>query len=811
MKKAFLILTFLITPLVFFAQQTSKTFKIKGSAVDSISQKSVPFATISVSKLPANTVVKKLVTDPDGQFEFDLKATGTYELVLQMMGYRATTKKFTVSATDKLIDLKGIGLSEQSQSINEVQIIAQKSLVKVDAEKLTYNTDQDPDSKTNNVMDMLRKVPLVTVDGEDNIQLKGNSSFKIFINGKPSSMLTNNPKDVLKSMPANMVKNIEIITSPGAKYDAEGVGGIINIITQKNTMQGYSANVNVGANTLKGTNAGAYLAITSGKFSFSTNLSFNSYNNPSLNSTNYKVDSIHPESYYSQMNGYNKNRGYSSFGNGELSYEIDSLNLISGSFNFWHGENSSNNFGNTVDSTKSGNRVMEFDLTSENKGSYGGPQANIDYQHTFKRNKEQTLTFSYNVNYNPNTSSGSSNIKNILNYNLPNTDNSNKAHNTEQTGQIDYVHPISEGNRLEIGSKIIYRSSSSESDYNTLINNDKIASSNTFDYTQKILSGYLSYNYKYKSLSARAGVRYENTKTEGSNLDVAVNVPTSSVFINTNRDWVPNASVGYQITPSQNIKLSYNLRIQRPGIWYLNPYLNKIDPQNQSQGNEKLESEKFDNIDLNYNIFGALGNINLSTSYMHSGNSIDRITRVTNNVNYTTYENAAKTDVFNNSVNAMLRVKEKLTLSVNGSLAYRKLESNISKSTNQGWNYNGNANMQYMISKGFKVSAYGGLFVPAPRLQAKYSTFYYSGLSVSREFFNGAMTASVSGQNIFWNTMRFKYETFDKGFSQTSTFDRPGRSFSMNLSFRLGNMNTQVKKTDRGIKNDDVKSGESGS
>ena len=808
MKKTFFLLIAIIVPMVFYAQDVQKSYKIKGIVADSISQKTIPYVTVSVFKQPEHKLVKKLAAGPSGQFDFEVKATGLYELNMQMVGYKIGRKNFEVKESSKALDLGQIGISEQTQAINEVQVLADKPLVKVDAEKITYNTDQDPDSKTSNVMDMLRKVPLLTVDGEDNVQLKGSTSFKIFINGKPSTMMTNNPKDVLKSMPANMIKNIEVITSPGAKYDAEGIGGIINIVTQKNSMKGFTTNLNLGANTLRGKNANVYLAGTFGKLTFSTNLSLNDWRSPSLANSSFKEDFVNAGTRYTNTSGISKYHGLSGFGNGELSYEIDTLNLITGSFNFWGGKfNNENNSGNEILNSE-GTAVQLFELANSNDSYNTGPQGNLDYQHTFKRNKEQTFTLSYNISYNPSTSNGNNTVNNLLNYPYPSQKNDNDAYSSEQTFQADYVHPFTSDFKLELGGKYIYRRSESESDYNS-----KASSSDeyvwyrtsNFNYTQKIYSGYTSLNYKYKQANARIGLRMEGTTTDGEVIETV-----STTFENNNFNLVPNANLSYQIKPNQTARLSYNLRLQRPGIWYLNPYVNKIDPLNVSYGNPNLETERFHNVDLNYSIFGKLGNINVSTSYMYSDNSIDRTSEVKDGVTTSTYHNVAISNVWNNSLYGSLRFQEKLTISLNASLAYRELSSSLAGSASaSGWNHNASTNIQYVIVKGLRVSAYGGLFKTPKRLQSSSVLYYYSGASLSKEFFKGMMTVSVSCQNIFWNTMSFTNESRTDYYYNKSTFERPGRSYNFNLSFRLGSMNAQVKKAQRGIKNDDVKSGES--
>lgn len=247
---ALLCLLLIFLPLKAQAQ-TSGEFVIKGQVIDSLSNETVPYATISIaSATTPQKSLKLLACDIDGKFETDLKNAGKYILSLQSIGKVPTKKNFTLSAKKKVLDLGILYMHDDSKQLGEVTVTAQRKLVKVELDKLTYSLDEDPEAQTSNTLDMLRKVPMITVDGNDEIQLQGSTNFKIYVNGKPSNMMNNNPADVLKSMPANSVKDIEVITDPGAKYDAEGVGGIINIITTRNVLEGYTASINADASVL---------------------------------------------------------------------------------------------------------------------------------------------------------------------------------------------------------------------------------------------------------------------------------------------------------------------------------------------------------------------------------------------------------------------------------------------------------------------------------------------------------------------------------------------------------------------------------
>lgn len=261
--------------------QTSGEFVIKGQVIDSLSNETVPYATISIASSAApQKSLKLLACDIDGKFETDLKSTGKYILSLQSIGKVPAKKNFTLSSKKKVMDLGILYMHDDSKQLGEVTVTAQKKLVKVELDKLTYSLDDDPEAQTSNTLDMLRKVPMITVDGNDEIQLQGSTNFKIYVNGKPSNMMNNNPADVLKSMPANSVKDIEVITDPGAKYDAEGVGGIINIITTRNVLEGYTASINADASVLGRMGAGAYISAKFGKFGLTGNYKYNHENSP---------------------------------------------------------------------------------------------------------------------------------------------------------------------------------------------------------------------------------------------------------------------------------------------------------------------------------------------------------------------------------------------------------------------------------------------------------------------------------------------------------------------------------------------------
>ena len=267
------------------------------------------------------------VTDDKGKFQEKLLQTGKYTLQITSVGKRTVIRHFTITDSKRVADLGTLYTGDDTQMLKGVEVVAQKPLVKAEIDKISYSIEDDPDSKTNTTLEMLRKVPLVSVDGEDNIQVNGSSNFKVHVNGKPNTLMSNNPKEVLRSLPANSVKSIEVITEPGAKYDAEGIGGILNIITTDAKMQGYNVTLGANANNM-GVSGYAYGTVQVGKFTLTGNYSYNHQDQPRSLSESGREDFTSADYRHLLSQGSSKSTGNFQFGNIEGSYEIDSLNLI---------------------------------------------------------------------------------------------------------------------------------------------------------------------------------------------------------------------------------------------------------------------------------------------------------------------------------------------------------------------------------------------------------------------------------------------------------------------------------------------------
>jgi len=816
----------------------SAAFTIKGQVVDSLSNESVPYATlrIALASAPQNPV-KLLACDDDGKFTATMNKPGKYVMTMESLGKAPAKKTFTLSENKKLLDFGKLFMNDDTQQLKEVTVVAQKPLVKVEVDKLTYNLEDDPEAKTNNALEMFRKVPMVTVDGEDKIQLKGSSNYKIYMNGKPSNLLSgDNASDVLKSMPASSIKNIEVITDPGSKYDAEGVGGIINIITTKNALQGYTGTVRANASTLGSFGGGGYVSMKAGKFGITANYGYNYRNSPwnDSYSERFTDEDMLADGNPTRLEekGRSKNKGPFQYGYLEGSYEIDTLNLLSVGVNLFRGKNKSLSELDAVLDPLDGidNRLRSYDpvyrynRNSVSEGTFGSTDINVDFQHSTSK-KDELLTLSYRFSQSPNDNEGRTEVDVQEGYYYLSGEypkwNINDASTIEHTGQVDYTTPLFEKQTLEVGVKYINRQNKSntlEQIYNdsTKIWEDRSRDNSQFKHTQHIYSAYLGYLVRLNKFGIKAGVR-----AEGTSLKASFARKPDLNFSTDYFDVVPNATLTYQMDMSSQIRLGYNMRIQRPGIWFLNPYINDVNPQNISQGNPNLDSEKSNNVNLNFSKFTQKFSINASLSYTFVNNAIERYTTTAdfpstdprsqyNGALWNTYDNIGKKQQVGIFLYGNWSPTTWFRIYMNGGADYTDMKASDLSMSNKGWSGRVFAGSQFTLPKDFRINLHGGYFSPWIQLQSKQSPFYFAGLNISKDFLKKKLSVSLGAQNPFWKTMKMEMTTTGEGFRDVSTNWRHSREFRLSVSYRFGTMKGQIKKVRRGISNDDSKGGGEG-
>lgn len=779
------------------AQNKPVNYQVKGQIVEKLSGNGVSFATVII-KNDSIKVKKAMACDVSGNFSMNLNSPVRYTLTVSSLGYKEFSMDLNIS--ELKTDLGKLTM-DQGIELKEVTVSAQKPLVKMEPDKIVYSMESDPESQTNNVMQMLYKIPLLTVDAEDNITVNGKSNFKILINGKSSSMMSSNFKDVLKSLPANTIKDIEVITNPSSKYDAEGVGGIINIITTRKTLSGYNGSVSTGVDARGSLNWSGYLATKIKKFSFSARYYGSQFIQPESNTSSSSEYFNNTDYHYSTSKGNSSYKGLSNGFSGEASYDIDTLNLLSLSFWGYQGSYKNNGSSETEYLNTAYDITRMYTNYRSSKNSFGSLSGNIDYQKTYKK-PDKSLTFSYKLDNNPTTTKNITNIDGIVNYPSYHQTSQNDAVGREQTFQADYYDPLTQMHQIEGGLKFILRQNKSTAE---TFRNDtiRLTNENNLDYDQYILGAYAGYVFKWKKLSTKTGLRLERTWNDGTSKTSVGNTDFTNRLFNL----VPYITISLMPKPGKTIKLSYTQRLSRPGIWYLNPYVDNTDSLNINYGNPLLKAEVSHSFELGYTHFTPKFNFSLTSSSSFMNNAIESISKVeTNGATVTTYENIGKDQNYGLNLYLAYRPTNKISIFFNGGGNYSKLEANNGYAIkNEGFSYRGFMGGRWTLWKDGSVNTNFGVFSSSIQLQGRGSSYYYTSFGVSQYLLKRKLMISVSTTDPFWYQKKYTSESSDITFSSNSKYSYRARNVRFNLTYNFGKMDTQVKKARRGIQNDDLK------
>lgn len=797
-----------VLPCRSYSQTSPSNHTLKGVVVDSATKKPADYVTIAL-KTAADKSIKSALSDNEGAFVFDNIDNGAYKIVIVAVGYKSKTVSVAIDSSKQTTDLGKIEISAESKQIGEVVVTADRPLVKQEVDRIAYDVQADPENKINNVLDMLRKVPLISMDAEDNIQVKGSSSYKVLINGRPSSLVARDPKEVFKSMPASNIQKIEVITTPPAKYDSEGLAGIINIITNKKIDNGYNASMGVRTSSPNGHGGNASLTYKAGKFGFQGYGGLHLNRRPETSSGSLRIGLGANQDRLIQ-NGISKNRSNFGYGDTELSYEIDTLNLITGSvgFNGSKSNNTSTQFSNLFD--QNGALQQAYTLNNSNEFGWGGMHLGINYQLGFKNNKERLLTTSYKYTDSDNDQNGEVTTTQNVNYPGNNFLQNNNAGSNEQTIQVDYTHPLKIFN-IEGGVKGILRDNFSQYEQ---LNFDPAsqqyienpARSNEFDYQQDIFGFYNSYQLKLKDWGAKAGLRLERTIVNADFQTTATEVKQAY------NNFIPSISVQRKFKDMSSLNVGYTQRIERPGIWQLNPFINQNDPRFISTGNPDLEAVLNHSFELTYSKFKK-GSVNVTLGYSFADNTVEYVTLLRpDNVTFSTYDNVGNNKNLSSNISINYPLTQRFNVNVNGRLAYIWVNGifNGQQLSNEGVQGNLFSYAGYRFEKGWRAGVNAGFFSPWISLQRTFRFSYHTSFSINKEFLDKKATLSLSTSNPWTKFREWRSETTSPDFLQTTYNNNFFRSVDVSFNYRFGKLESDIKKNRRGIKNDDVSGGSSG-
>lgn len=790
-----------------FTQQIPASYSVRGTVTDSSSKKPADYITVSL-KNSAKQVVRTAATKDDGRFAFEKLAAGKYSVTIISVEYAPRVLEVDLTDNAKLsVDLGTIAIVPKVNQLAGVVILADKPIIKQEVDKLSYDLQADPESKSNSVLDMMRKVPMISVDSEDNILLKGQAGYKILINGKPSSMMERDAKNILKGMPASTIQSIEVITNPPAKYDSEGIAGIINIVTNKKVDNGYNASLNASHRfPVGGPGVGGSFSFKQGKFGMSGFGGANTSHSPSTRNSIVRTTSGSSSTSLSQNNGRESDNQSGYFGT-ELSYEIDSLNLISGQFNI-NGNHSDGLISQNSLLNNAGGIMQTYDLANVNNGQGRGLDGALNYQLGFKSNKARLLTFSYRYFGFNNEQRSNLGVSNRLNYATPDYRQFNESKASEQTFQIDYVHPVKKLN-IEAGVKGILRKNNSDFQYLSFNSGSSLfeldpSRTNNFSNSQNVFGAYNSYQYNLKNWGFKAGVRIEETVINADFISTASTVKQDYFNV------TPSININRTFKDRSSLNVAYSLRIQRPGIYQLNPFVDRSNPSFETTGNPNLRPSVGNDFRINYNkskkaSFNASFRVNWIKTMIMPTSAFDPATNITRS----SFGNTGKALAYGADFNVNYPVTKVWSVSANGRLVHGQVRGMVNnvEIRNSGLMYGGSASTTYRLEKGWRLS--GNAFLNGPNLsiQGTSNAYVAMSLSANKDIVKDKLSFSASVNNPFSKYRINRVESFGPNFTQTDNNQTYFRGVSTSLNYRFGKLKEAIKKNKRGISNDDVSNG----
>ena len=794
---------FVMMMLMISAVMTAQT-TVKGVLTDENLGEAEPFATVRVFKHgKTDKPVAMFLTKEDGSFSQQVKGKGRYDIVFSSVGKEDLKQTITLNNQGTL-DLGTLLIKENATMLKGVEIVAQKPLVKMDVDKMSYNVAEDEDAKSNTVLDMLRKVPMVTVDGQDNITVNGSSSFKVYVDGMPNVMFNSNPSMVFKSMPATAVKSIEVVTNPGAKYDAEGAGGVLNIIMNKQnpqaaqSMNGYNGTVRASGGN-KSISGGAFISGQQGKLSYSANV-MTTYSKPGTTDTEMEITQNNPNGTSQLMTSSNKVTIPFTMGNLTLGYQIDSVSALNVTASINSLNIKSDGHSTTTMGGGSYGKGFSYGSSTDMRNSRTSFSGSIDYQRFFNKEHTQSLALTYQLNYSPSTVK-SDNIFNTTSsiIDLTNRYSENKEKTTDHTFQIDYTMPIATGQTLSFGTKLQLRNATSDAKYYKKGVYDP-TSSMDYEYKNSILAGYSEYAGNFGKIGAKAGLRYEQTWQ-----NVEYHLGNGDDFKKNYGSLVPSASLQYTIGQGSNLGLTYNMRISRPGITYLNPYVDKTNPTTRTYGNTDLDVEKNHNLALVYNMFTPKLMLNLNLHHNFTDNAIEQYSFYdAQNLLNTTYGNIVRRHQtgLNGYVNWLAAKNTRLFL--NGALNYTDLRSNTLSQSNSGWSANAMIGLQQTLPADFKLSVYAMTSTKNYTLQGWSGGFNLITANISKSLLKDKLNLSLMGMMGLNKGGNINIESHSQGkdFTSHTLTKVPLYGFTFTVSYTFGNSKRQAQQHTSRIQND---------
>ena len=784
---------------------------ISGNVIDEETKEPLEYATIVIFSKLKNAIITGGITDSKGDFSIPVEI-GAFDIRIEYIGFKTQIIENKRITNDENIGKFSLVLDVEA--LDAVEIIAERTTVEFRLDKKIYNVGKDLTVRGGTVSDVLDNVPSVSVDVEGNVALRGNDDVRILINGKPSGLVGLNSTDTLRQLPAESIERVEVITSPSARYDAEGSAGILNIILRRSKLQGLNGAMTL--NTSYPTQAGV-----SGNINYRTgNLNFfnttgysyretpgNSYNNTEFfNGDNPSTFLKEERIFERERKGLNTNLG--------VEWYVNKTSSFTASMVYRNSDNASNttNILDEIGSNNSITRNIRLDPEIEDDKTI---QYSLNYDNQFNGDSQHKLTFDFQ--YEKSEESETS----LINQNRIDVENVETREKQDRILlQADYVKPVGKEGQFEMGYRGQFQNLNSDFLVeNTNDNGDTFFIntdlSNDLAFSQYVNAFYTQYGNKLgDKFSYLFGIRLEGTR-------VTIDQETSGDFEKKNYTQLfPTANLAYEISEDASITLGYNRRIRRPRSYFINPFPSRSSATSIFQGNPNLDPSTSDAFDIGY--LNRFGKVTLSTSvyFQHATNTFNFITRETDlyyifETNQTISQNDPDFDQINDDFDLVPIIKRgPVNLATNDRFGF---EFTLSYRPTKKWSLNGNFNVFQSITRGdFEEQNFDAENLSwFMRLNNKYTLpgeidwqtrLFYRGpnetaqsisagvfstdLAFSKDLFEEKASLALRVSDLFNSRKRIS-ESFTSNFRSDSEFQWRQRTYTMSFTYRFNQQKNQ--------------------
>ncbi|MEW7280785.1 TonB-dependent receptor [Aquimarina sp. 2201CG1-2-11] len=744
-----------------FAQPSSNIVvgSIQGKIIDKNLEEPIPYATISIHD-GADKIVSGGISTEKGDFIISDVPKGSYTLQIQFIGYKTYSQPIEISRKTKDINIGIISLEETAEALDDVTVIAERTTIEQKIDRKVINVGKDLTTTGGSASEIMNNIPSVNVDQDGNIALRGNQNVRILIDGKPTNI---DATQLLKQIPSTSIKKIELITNPSAKYNPEGMSGIINIILHKNSNIGFNGNINLGLNFDKNArfNSSIDLNYRAGKINFYGNYGTNI--NKRLNGGYVQRDDENSRQNFSFLDN-NKSHLFKV----GLDYYIDDKNTIS----VYTNQNLFDGITNgTTDIIFLNNSQDNLTQNLISDGDNIGNTYNFDFKHDFKKEGHNIeLEVDYNI-----FESDSNDDFSFINGTLSNYTDliNNERKNT--TINLDYVNPLSEKTKLELGYETRLRRT--DNDYQSTL-----FSNSVYSYDRNIHSFYGTYGQNFEKWSYQLGARFENYEVEAI-------FNGKKVFEDDIFTIYPSGYLTYNPSEKNSYQLSYSRRIDRPGLGQVNPIREWSTPRIISIGNPSLDPQFTSSIEANYTRKLKKGSITGGVFYRIITDEISRVLLENPDVEegqILTFDNFKNNSAYGIELSSNYKVAKWWSINASFDL-YGQTQKGVVENINKEVDavvYNFRINNSLKATKNLTFQVFGFYRGQQDGIQFNIKPFYFVNTGARYNFMKGKGTASINFNDIF-NTMRFRFSG-DTPFVQHGQFQGETQTMFLGLSYRFG-------------------------